>query len=394
MATSIGIGFSQHKDSLTAAQEAAQQAKEQLKKERIDFAILLNTPHYAPEEILPIIFKTLDQTKVIGSSTVAIILNDQVETRGVGILAFHSDNILFETAAISHLDLQDIQEAGQLFGQNSIIDWGERHRKAFLFFADGSLTDISGLTAGLKEKLGHFFTIAGAGSTGDFHFQRNIQYHRDAYFSKSAVGVQLGGKPILAISGKHGWKPLGKPRTITSCQKNIIQTIDHQSAFSLYREYFNKDAEALKFNRLGQINVRYPLGIFRNTKEEYLLRNIVQVLDDESIVCQDSIEKDSTVHIMLGNRETCLQAVEQAALELKEQLKLQKPSVIIVLESILRYKLLGRAVLEELKSIQRIIGEDIPIFGMYSHGEIFPTKSEHHIETIANNGSAILMAIG
>lgn len=395
MATQVGIGFSQHKDSMAAALEAAQQAKEQLKKQRIDFALIFNSVHYAPEEILPVIFKTLEQTKMIGNSTAGIILSHRVETRGVAVLAFYSDNIVFETAFISHLDLQDKRQAGETFGQNAITDWGYRHRKIFLFLVDGLINNVSELSAGLREKLGHLFPLVGAGSTDDFHFHRTFQYQREQYFSKGAVGVLLGGKPILELNCKHGWKPLGKPRTVNDSQGNIIKTIDQKSALALYREYFDKEAETLRVNRLGQMNIRYPLGIFNALNKEYTLRNVVEVLDDESIVCQDNVAKDSTVHIMIGNKETCLQSAEQAALELKEQLGPQKPSVVLVLESILRYKLLGRAALEEINLIQEIIGEHIPVFGMYSHGEIFPAKTLfNNQETIVNHGSIILLAIG
>ena len=395
MSTQVGIGFSQHKDSMVAAQEAAQQGKDQLKKERIDFAILLNSVNYAPEEILPVVCTILDNTRLIGSSTAGIILSDRIETHGVAVLAFHSDNIVFETSFTSHLDLQNMNEAGQTFGQSSITDWGQKNRKVFLFFVDGLMKDLSGLTEGIKGKLGQFFPIIGAGSTDDFHFQRTYQYQQNQYLSHSAVGVLLGGKPVLALSGTHGWKPLGKPRTINESQGNVIKTIDRKSAFTLYRDYFEQHAETLRLNRLGQINVRYPLGVLEKNQKQYILRNVVEVLDDESIVCQDNVHKDSTVNMMIGNKETCLQSAEQAAQALKEQLDAKKPSVVIVLESILRYKLLGRTALKEIKLIQNIVGPDIPVFGMYSHGEIFPVKSsDNHLGTIVNNGSIVLLAIG
>ena len=41
---------------------------------------------------------------------------------------------------------------------------------------------------------------------------------------------------------------------------------------------FGNEAETLKFNRLGQINVRYPLGILKEIGSEYILRNVVQGL--------------------------------------------------------------------------------------------------------------------
>lgn len=395
MGTHIGIGFSQHKDGAAAGQEAAQQAKSQLKDGRIDFAILFNSVHYAPADILPVVFKTLDQTRVIGSSTAGIILSNRVENHGVAVLAFQSDNITFETGFISHLDLQDMREAGQAFGQNAVTDFGQQNRKAFLFFIDGLLNNISSLAMGLKDKLGQAFPIIGAGSSDDFHFHRTYQYQNEKILSAGAAGVILGGRPIMAMSCKHGWKPLGKPRTVNRSQGHIIKTIDGKSALSLYRDYFDQDADTLRLNRLGQINIRYPLGIQRGSQQEYLLRNVVQVLDDESIVCQDNIKPDETVHIMIGNKETCLQAAEESAYEVREQLGTKKPSVILIFESLFRYKLLRRSALQEIRLIQKIVGENIPVFGMYSYGETFSFKtSANHLDTVVNNGSLVLLALG
>jgi hypothetical protein len=395
VSTQIGIGFSQHKDGPAAAYEAAQQAKEQLRSDRIDFAIVFNSVNYNPSEFLPVLFKSLNQTRIIGSSTAGLILPNRIESHGLGVLVFHSDNITFETGFISHLDLQDMREAGKTFGQNSVTEFGHQNRKAFLFFVDGLMNNVSAMTLGLKDKLGQVFPIIGAGSSDDFHFRRTYQYQNDKHLSSGAAGVLFGGRPILAMSCKHGWKPLGKPRTVERSQGNIIKTIDGKSALSLYRDYFEEEAETLRANRLGQINVRYPLGIQRGPKQEYLLRNVVQVLDDESIVCQDTIHPDETVNIMIGNKETCLQAAEEAAAEISDQLGPKKPSVILVLESMFRYKLLRRSAVQEMQLIQRTVGEHIPVFGMYSYGETFSFKTATNtLDTVVNNGSLVLLALG
>ena len=59
-----------------------------------------------------------------------------------------------------------------------------------------------------------------------------------------------------------------------------------------------------------------------------------------------------------------------------------------------RLKLLGRIAYQEIKKIRNVFGGDVPIFGMYSNGEICPFQSSHgykkpHIQ----NESIVILAI-
>ena len=97
MSTYIGIGFSRDPDAAKAAQDAADQAKQNLHASSIDIAIVLNTSHYNPADFLPIIYNQLKKTRLIGSSTAAILLGERIEERGIAILLLYSDDIRFET---------------------------------------------------------------------------------------------------------------------------------------------------------------------------------------------------------------------------------------------------------------------------------------------------------
>lgn len=393
MTTQISVGFSRNSDTATAAQEAAEHAREQLNRGHIDAVILFSTIHYDPKVCLPVIHKVLGSAKIIGASTAGIILSDSVETRGIGMIAICSDDIMFETGHVNHLDSRDIRTAGKTLAKNSSMNSGKQQRKLFLFFTDGLLNDTSGLLEGIKEHLGSAFSIIGAGSSDDFHFLKTYQYAQKESLTKSSAGMLLGGRLNVGMSCKHGWKPLGKPRIADKVEGHIIKSIGGKKAIETYREYFGEETEALKTSSLGQINVRYPLGIRVDNKSEYLLRHIARTTDDGSIVCRNTVPEGAEIHIMIGNKDSCLRAAEDAAIAVRAQLQGRPPKLIILFESLLRHKLLGRSVMREIRLIKNILGT-APLIGMYSCGEIFSfISSGDTIQTRLQNGSIIILAI-
>jgi len=398
MPCDLGIGFSRETDSMTAAQQAVKQAKKKIGEGPIDLVLVLHTPQYVPKEFLSYLCDSVDRTRIIGCSTTALILSEGMEQRGIAVMALRSDNIRFEIGHMSHLHFQNIVEAGQKMAADCITGFGTQFRKMFLYFVNGMNPSLPALIQGFKDQLGPAFPIYGAGSSDDLSFKKSYQIYQDKCFSDGATGVILGGSPRSGISIKHGFHPLGKPRTIDAVDEkdnHIIRTIDGKPAVHLFSEYFEHEAASLANYRLGMLNVRYPLGIIPPDEKEYLIRNVTNILDDGSIVCQDNIVAGSRVHLMLGGKESCLEATKEAAMEVKAQLTGKEPEFILVFESLLRYQLLKRTLKEELAIIKKVLGEQVPLFGMFSMNEIHTPRRyfQETATTSIQNGAVMLLAI-
>jgi len=79
--------------------------------------------------------------------------------------------------------------------------------------------------------------------------------------------------------------------------------------------------------------------------------------------------------------------------DVKTQLQGRTPKIILVFESMARYRILGRAAKAELESIRKILGPEVPLFGMYSFGEISSFKTPDGQETLLQNESIIITAL-
>ncbi len=395
MTTHIGIGFSQNADAEKAAQEATLQAIDQVGRSTTDFTLILSTTHYSPQKTLPVIKEHLTSSKTIGCSTSGIILSSSVETRGLAVLTIKSDVIKFGIGSATNITLENSHQSGTNMAQNSLADFGQHRRQAFLFFMDGQLSDSSLLLKGLQDIMGNVFPIVGAGCSDDFHFSNTFQIFQNNVLTQSATGLIVGGQIGIGVAGRHGWRPLGKPRLITKVDKNIIRTIDNKKAALLYKEYFGEEAKNLQSSQLGQMAILYPLGIFVEGSNEYLLRNAIDILPDGSIVCQGNVPENTEVHIMIGNKDSCKQAALQAAKEAKQNLLGKETKFIIILESMARLKLLGRKAFQEIQYIKGIFGQSVPLIGMYSHGEICPFQTTGKIKKpLLQNESIVILAIG
>ncbi|MCA9393466.1 MAG: FIST C-terminal domain-containing protein [Candidatus Omnitrophica bacterium] len=394
MSTHIGIGFSQNIDMHSAARDAAFEAKTNLRQDHIDLAIVFSSIHYDPHEILPVVRQVLNSQRLIGSSTAGIIRDTSVAVRGIGVLTISSTDIQFGIASTQDRQTNNPVELGAELANDVIKDHGQSARQAFLFFMDDKLRWTSELLRGLQGIFGNIFPIVGAGSSDDFHFGNTYQFYQDEIFYQSVTGVLMGGQMSVGVAGRHGWRPLGKPRIIDEAEYNVIKTIDGQKASSLYDEYFGEYAQDLRSDKLGRMAILYPLGVYVEGSNEYLLRNTVDILSDGSIVCQGDVPVGSEVHIMIGNKDSCQTAAHEAAMEAQKNLLGKPARLVIVIECLSRLKLLGRGAYRELQQVREVFGENVPMFGMYSNGEVCPFqtterfKKPHH-----QNESIVILAI-
>lgn len=391
----IGIGFSKIINPEECAQEAALQARRLINADHADLVLCMTTVHYPPQQILPIIGQHLNPTKMMGCSTTSLILPESIESRGIAIIALRSKALRCGLGYIEKIDTLPPQQVGEELALHALQDYGKESRQFLLLFIDGKFQQFSNLLKGTQSILGNVFSIVGAGSCDNAQLTEHFQIHQTNASRNSVTGLLLGGLDGTAVTGCHGWRPLGKPRVVTHSTYNVIHTINNKTAFKLYEEYFGpEEAQTLFKSPVKGLAAFYPLGIYIQENNNYLLRNAIDIQTDGSIVCQGEVPEHSEIHIMIGNKEACQKAAIQAAKECKAKLLGRKIKLVIVLESATRLRLFGRSASDEIQMISHVFGKDIPLIGMYTQGEIFPFKFSHGIERAhLQNESIIILAL-
>ncbi|MGE4356956.1 MAG: FIST signal transduction protein [Candidatus Omnitrophota bacterium] len=400
MALKVGIGQSKNPKGFWAGKEAAQFALRNLRQDFPHLAIVFISGSYEQEKTIEGIKSILGEVPLVGSSTAGEFTNLGTSRHSVIVILLKCDELQFAIGWGEGISVNSRQAGHKsaLTANRRFIErepQGELKRKVFLIFPDGLTGNCADVLRGIQEILGRSFPIVGGSSGDDFLFKKTCQYCHRLVLTESVVGVLMGGNLNFGIGSRHGWKPLGKPHKVTKAIANIIYEIDNQPAIKIYEEYFGKDAMELKSEPLASLAILYPLGMAVKGEEEYLLRNPNSVTEEGALVCGAEVPEGEEIRLMIGNKESVLEAASNAALNALKNLHGAKAKIDFAFSSISRDKLLGRYKNQEIEMVKKVFGKNIPIVGFYTYGEQAPLTSEINIgQAYFQNASFTVLAIG
>jgi len=391
----IGVGTSKNRDCLQAVHEAVAHAKTNLGKETADLAIVFATTEFSHPIVARILSNLLDKTPLIGASSAAVISNQGVWKNGFVIMLIDfPEEILVNHAFVKNLNEKGGMNSGLELAEKLLQGFSGKQRDLSIILSDGLSKENGNLIAGLQEKLGRSFPVVGASASDYFHFNKTFVYANQEIFNNGACGILFAGKLNFGLGIKHGWKTLGKPRYITKSIDNIVYEIDSKPAAETYQQYLGLDLTRLK-KELKRISIFYPLGITLQGEKECLLRNITAIGDDGSCICQGDVPVNSQVRLMIGTKESCLEATEQALNEAKKQLSHCKIHFALIFSSASRLMLLGRDANTELEIARKHLGENTPVIGLYTFGEQAPlTAAGYGGRSYFHNQTFTILGIG
>jgi len=391
----ISLGFSENKDHIQAANEAVSQAIVGLGKNRGDVAIIFTTIEFAHPLVLKIANNLLGDIPILGCSSLGIITNKGIFKHGFAILLISLNQQTFlNVASVKDVNKKTPIAAGRELGEKLLYGCKDVRRSLSLIFSDGLISDGTSLINGLQENLGRSFPLIGASASDNLAFTKTFQYFNKDVLTDSCCGLLFGGKINFGFGIKHGWKALGKIRYVTKAEGNIIKEINGEPAVKLYEDYFAKDVLELA-KELRRISIFYPIGIYLQGEKEYLLRNILSIKDDGSLVTQGDIPQNSQIRLMIGTKDSCLAAAAASCIEAKRNLGAQKTKFVMVFDAASRFTLLGRQYTKELEIIKAAFGENTPLIGIYTYGEQAPLKSINYLgRAYFHNQSINILALG
>ncbi|MFC1631026.1 FIST signal transduction protein [Candidatus Omnitrophota bacterium] len=379
MAVHVGLGTSENEDAFLAGRLAAQAAIQQAKSSTLELFLVFSSAKFDQLRVLQGIQNSVGKATVIGCSTAGEISTAGSTKNSVAVLGLNARALGLNFATglgfgVSH----DPRGAGQKCAQEAAKSRLPK-RQVFLMFPDGLARNGSEVIRGAQEVLGTSFPIVGGSAGDDFLFRKTYQYLNQKVFSDSIAGILLGGNVSVGVGIRHGWHPIGKAHTVTASRGNVIGAIDGRSAFSIYRDYFDEEAENLKRLSWAKVGTIYPLGVSIPEEEEYLIRYAFKATSSGELVCAAEVPQDAQVRLMITDKQGVLNAAREATLRAKENLAGANIFAVIIFDSIARKRVLGISAKEEIAVIRRTLGRPVPIIGFYSYGEQAPLRSEKFI---------------
>lgn len=358
------VGSAQALDGREAGLQAAHQALNRLGSNTPNLAVVIASHQYQPREVLNGVSSLLGDSPMIGFSSPAGLTGEGEQPHSVAVALlngdFQANTLWFPGYA------QSGRETASKIQQHAAA---RVERQSLLLFADGFNGDAEQFCNILSSDL----IIAGGLSSGDLHTGNTFQMAGNQTGSGGLAAAFLRGNLKMGIGSDHGWNPVGSQFRVTRSRGFWLRTLDGRPASETYSGLFGYPARDWAFPPLSHLARLYPLGVEQG--EGLVVRSPIRVEADGSFRMNAAIRDGIDAYLLVGSRATCETAAKNAAQQALRQLGDTKPALAIVLVDIAWQMLLKAQPGAEIAAVQEILGNNIPIAGGYTLGQIMSDEN-------------------
>ncbi|MEI6205773.1 MAG: FIST N-terminal domain-containing protein [Desulfuromonadales bacterium] len=395
MRTSVGVGYSVHRNPTEAGNEAALQALEQAGISRPDFVFVFATVGYNQQALIRSIREATSGAPLSGCSGEGIITRDTViETNfGICVMVISSDELRFSNARVKGIgERSDI--AGEYLA-NELDPLLAADCIACFLLADGLVFNFDSFLSGFNKVLDREspLPLYGGLAADDWSSHKTYQYHNDEVFSEGISCVVMSGNGKVACGINHGCVPVGTRRVITRCKGNIIYEIDGITALEALKDYFPEDWQ----QHWNKTSLNLCLGFktpehIRSGYEDHIIRYMMGNNEQQGYVTiQSEIEDGMELWLVRRDKELITNGIQMISRQIAEQLDGMKPKFVLQFECVGRGKVVFRETekIALVRTLQKNIGENIPWLGLYTYGEIGPVAGSNCL----HNYTSVIVAV-
>jgi small ligand-binding sensory domain FIST len=228
--------------------------------------------------------------------------------------------------------------------------------------ADPMNADVTTLVPQLAQKVETGFLVGGLTSSR----AQNLQI-ADRVMEGGLSGVAFADSVTIATRLTQGCSPIGPKHKVTSCQRNIIMTLDGRPALEVFLEDVGESIDG-DIERIGG-NVFVGIAIPGSDTGDYLVRNLVGIDPANKLVAiGELLQQGASVMF-------CRRDVDTAREDMKRMLDSIRQGLYAPPRGALYYSCIARGASlfgpasEELKMIRSELG-DCPLVGFFCNGEI------------------------
>ncbi|MEW6620958.1 MAG: FIST N-terminal domain-containing protein [bacterium] len=378
-------------DAFTAGIKAAEMAMEKTNG-RADAVFVFSAIKYDQEKMLNGVNSVIKNAPLVGCSTDGEILTTGYMEDSVSLMILNSDALSFSMGYGLEANI-DAKKTGLMTAQMAMDNRGnEKKISVFFLFGDGVKANGVDLVRGAQEVLGEEFHIVGGLAGDGFEFQKTYQYYDNQVITNGAVGLLISGNVKVSTGVKHGWTFIGRDRIVTKAEGNVVYELDGESVFKLYEEYLGERAD-----ELPQVAFEFPFGVIDENNQRYLRCPVAVDRKLGTVTFAGKVPQGATVKMTTGTTIDAIKAARDASEYALSNLgKNTTPAAIFVFDCCARKKVFGRRTQKEIDAIQGILGENVPLIGFYTYGEIAPIQQEKEgkifkISTFHNLTDAIVV---
>ena len=243
---------------------------------------------------------------------------------------------------------------------------------SMLVFVDGLSASIDSFLVSLFEASDEECVIFGGGAGKLTLKQEPVIFSPQKLTQNSALIIPLEGRVELGVN--HGWEFLKGPFVATAAHNNILEQINYEDAFNVYKEIVEQDS-GLIFNdeNFFDLAKSYPLGIVTYSGEVIVRDPIAK--DEKNLILVGVMPQNSIIQVLKGKNTKLIQAAKNASTEAMKSG--DEKSMAIMIDCISRVLFLEDTFIDEINAVENVL-KGVPLIGVLTLGEI-ANNSESYI---------------
>jgi hypothetical protein len=230
-----------------------------------------------------------------------------------------------------------------------------------MVWVDGLSSRIAGFLDGVYDVMGAEVAYFGGGAGSLSFVKKPCIFSNQGMLQDHAQLVLLS--QLVSLGVDHGWQTFSGPFVVTQSEGNVIQTLDFQPAFAVYRERVEPDSARI-FDAQNFFNIAkgYPFGMAK-ADQTLVVRDPIAT-DGKTLTCVGEVPVNSVVYLLKGEAPRLIQAAADGAARVRSD-----DGPVFMVDCISRVLFLQDRFAEEVQAVQRCMG-DRPVVGALTLGEV------------------------
>jgi len=243
--------------------------------------------------------------------------------------------------------------------------------QVLLLLTDGLIRDQEAILRGCYSVLGASVPLFG-GAAGDGWRMTGTYLMADGKVHTDAVAAaMIASEAPLAVSVRHGWRPVGEAMLVTSGANGRVHTLNDRPAMDVYLDRLGAPPEAYADPAaFVDFALSRPLGVQRRSGVR--AHNLSTEVDVEgrSIGGGSAIDQGNLTWILEGDRDSILGAVDHACADARAALGGAAPIGMLTFSCAATRAVIGDdGIRYEAARLERV-ADGTPFAGFYTYGEI------------------------
>lgn len=392
MASVAGVGHSILSDSFQAGVAMAKMAIERIGGEAPTFCLMYSTAKHDAVKLRDGVRSVIgSQCMIAGGGVAGICTNDHLSYEGfeAAIALIKSDTIQFDAFVQGGLgsggEFQVGVELAKKIAARKFTDpWSIylQYDAVRIVQNPFPLNMATPLVAGMNEIFKNDWPPAvGQGLSADMRDMPWTQWYGDEILQQVAFAVTATGKNLnMDVRIIHGCKPSGTYHTITKTDGPVVLEIDGVPALEKIAEMLGTNSDKQWEDYPLFITLGYNKGDkFDDFIEDNYANRMCMAIDKERkglIMFEDDLVAGNEVQLMRRSIDNYDYIYEKVN-ELLSSLNGRKPILALYIDCAGRAAAYCGSEKEEAEAVQKALGPNIPLLGMYSGVELAKVGSQH-----------------